>query len=150
MRIHGIGIDVVEVERIAAAIERHGEALLARLFTPDERAYCAAKATPAIHFAARFAAKEAIAKALGTGIGAHANWLDLEITHDANGAPRVLLHGQAAAFASVHGLTEIQISLTHAKAYAAANAIVLKTEDHKTEDRRQESRDKTYECFTAT
>ena len=64
MRIHGIGIDVVEVGRIAEAIERHGEAFLARLFTAGERAYCEAQNVPALHFAARFAAKEAVAKAL--------------------------------------------------------------------------------------
>jgi holo-[acyl-carrier protein] synthase len=126
MTLHGIGIDVVEVERIAAAIERHGEVFLARLFTPAERAYCTSKKVSSIHYAARFAAKEAVAKALGTGIGSHANWLDLEITHDAAGAPKLLLHDSAAAFANTHGIAEIQISLTHAKAYAAASAIAIK------------------------
>ena len=126
MTLHGIGIDMVEVERIAAAIGRHGEAFLARLFTPAERSYCDTKKNPAIHYAARFAAKEAVAKALGTGIGAQANWLDLEVTHDANGAPRLLLHGLAAAYAATHGIAEIQISLTHTKANAAANAIAIK------------------------
>jgi holo-[acyl-carrier protein] synthase len=125
MTIHGIGIDVVEIERIAAAIERHGEAFLARLYTTAERAYCASKKDPAMHYAARFAAKEAVAKALGTGIGSHANWLDLEITNDAAGAPRLALHGQAAAYAKTHGITVIHISLTHAKAYAAANAVAM-------------------------
>jgi len=125
MTLHGIGIDVAEVERIAAAIERHGEAFLTRLFTPAERSYCDSKKSPALHYAARFAAKEAVAKALGTGIGAHANWLDLEISHDAAGAPKLLLHGQAAAYATAHGITSIPISLTHAKAYAAANAVAV-------------------------
>jgi len=134
MTLHGIGIDVVEVERIAAAIERHGESLLARLFTPAERAYCASKATPALHYAARFAAKEAASKALGTGIGQHANWLDLEVTHDVANAPKLRLHGLAAGFAKSHGITEIQISLSHAKAYAAANAIAVK--DAGTQDAR--------------
>jgi len=126
MTLHGIGIDVVEVARIASAIERHGEAFLARLFTPVERTYCDAKKAPAIHYAARFAAKEAAAKALGTGIGAHANWLELEITHATSGAPQLMLHGSAAAFATSHGIAEIQISLTHTTAYAAANAIAIK------------------------
>ncbi|MCX6873983.1 MAG: holo-ACP synthase [Verrucomicrobia bacterium] len=126
MTLHGIGIDVVEVARIAAAIERHGEALLARLFTIAERDYCTSKMHPALHYAARFAAKEAASKALGTGIGRHANWLDLEVTHDPAGAPKLQLHGLAAAFANTHGITAIQISLTHAKAYAAANAIAIK------------------------
>jgi holo-[acyl-carrier protein] synthase len=132
MMIHGIGIDVVEVERISAAVERHGEAFLARLFTPAERNYCTSKKFPAMHYAARFAAKEAVSKALGTGIGSHANWLDLEITHDPAGAPKLLLHGLAAEFAHSRGITEIQISLTHAKAYAAANAIAIKEAKLKT------------------
>jgi len=130
MSIHGIGIDVVEVERFAAAILRHGEPFLARLFTPDERSYCAPTHVPAIHYAARFAAKEAAAKALGTGIGSQATWLDLEVTRDAAGAPKLKLHGLAAAFAKGHGISEILISLTHTPAYAAANAIALTDERH--------------------
>ena len=126
MRIHGIGIDVVEISRIAAAMERHGEAFLARIFTPAEREYCAAMKTAAMHFAARFAAKEAVAKALGTGIGEHAGWLDLEVSRSAAGAPILLLHGAAAEFAKRHGITEVQLSLTHTKDYAAANAIAIR------------------------
>lgn len=126
MTIHGIGIDVVEVERIAAAIERHGEAFASRLFTQAERDYCSSNTMPAPHYAARFAAKEAVSKALGTGIGSHANWLDLEISHDAYGAPKILLHGQAAHYAETQGITEIQISLSHTKMHAVANAIAIK------------------------
>lgn len=125
MSIHGIGIDVVEISRIAAAIERHGETFLARIFTAAERAYCAAHRAPEMHFAARFAAKEAVAKALGTGIGEHANWLDLEVSRTVTGAPVLRLHGAAAEFAKQHGITAVQISLTHTKDYAAANAIAL-------------------------
>ena len=125
MRIFGIGIDVVEVVRIASAIERHGEPFLAKLFTPAERAYCQHQKSPALHFAARFAAKEAVSKALGTGIGGQAGWLDLEIVRDPSGAPRLVLLGNAADFANHHGITEIQISLTHAREYAAANAIAI-------------------------
>jgi holo-[acyl-carrier protein] synthase len=125
MHIHGIGIDVVEVDRIASAIDRLGEPFLARLFTPAERAYCAAQKVPALHYAARFAAKEAASKALGTGIGGEASWLDLEVARDALGAPKLLLHGAAADYAKAHGLLSIQISLSHAKEYAAANAIAI-------------------------
>src|SRR6478735_7610355 len=132
MRIFGIGIDVVEVERIAAAIARHGEPFLTKLFTPAERAYCEAQKKPALNYAARFAAKEAVSKALGTGIGGQAGWLDLEITRDAAGAPKLVLHGAAAAFAKENGITEIQISLTHAREYAAANAIALANIEHRT------------------
>lgn len=125
MRIYGIGIDVVEVERIESAIHRHGEPFLARLFTRDERNYCEAQKRPALHFAARFAAKEAVSKALGTGIGGEAGWLDLEIVRDAAGAPRLHLSGAAEDFANEKNIAEIQISLTHAKDYAAANAVAV-------------------------
>jgi holo-[acyl-carrier protein] synthase len=125
MRIFGIGIDVVEVERIASAIERHGEPFLTRIFTAAERAYCESRKHPTMHYAARFAAKEAVVKALGTGIGVNAGLQDMEVTHDANGAPKLRLSGAAEAFAKQHGITEIQISLTHARDYAAANAIAL-------------------------
>ncbi len=125
MRIFGIGIDVVEVERIASAIERHGEPFLARLFTDAERKYCDAQKNPALHFAARFAAKEAVSKSLGTGIGEKAGWLDLEITRDALGAPKLLLHGAAADFARTNGITDLSISLSHARDYAAANAVAV-------------------------
>jgi holo-[acyl-carrier protein] synthase len=123
MDILGTGIDVVEVARISAAIDRHGETFLARLFTPAERAYCDGQAVPARHYAARFAAKEAVAKALGTGIGQHAAWLDLNITRSASGAPEVELSGAAQAYAASRGIGKIQISLTHARDYAAATAI---------------------------
>jgi holo-[acyl-carrier protein] synthase len=125
MRVFGIGIDVVEVERIASAIERHGEPFLAKLFTAGEREYCETRKNPAMHFAARFAAKEAVSKALGTGIGGNAGLLDMEIVHDAAGAPKIRLAGAAERFSRENGITEIQISLTHARDYAAANAIAL-------------------------
>lgn len=125
MRVFGLGIDVVEVARIAAAIARHGEPFLARVFTAGERAYCESRKVPELHFAARFAAKEAAVKALGTGIGEHAAWLDLDIARDPSGAPLLVLSGAAAIFARDHGITEIKISLTHARDYAAANAIAV-------------------------
>jgi holo-[acyl-carrier protein] synthase len=125
MRVFGIGIDVVEVARIASAIERHGEPFLARIFTPAERAYCESRKQSAMHYAARFAAKEAVSKALGTGIGGDAGLHDLEVVHNARGAPEIRLSGAAEAFALHHGITGIRISLTHACEYAAANAIAL-------------------------
>ena len=125
MRIHGTGIDVVEVERIAAAISRHGEPFLAKIFTAGERAYCESRKNPAPHYAARFAAKEAAAKALGTGIGKHAGLHDLEIVCNSAGAPQLRLNGAAASFANDHGIAEILISLTHTRQYAAANAIAI-------------------------
>ncbi len=126
MSIHGIGIDIVEVARVAAAAEKHGPAFAARFLTPGERAYCDAKARPAIHQAARFAAKEAVAKALGTGIGGDCGWLDIEITRDdATGAPGVRLTGAAAAFAAARGIAEVRVSLSHTRDTAVANAIAI-------------------------
>jgi len=125
MRIHGIGIDLVEVERIAASVANHGEAFLARVFTPAEREYCESHAVPAIHLAARFAAKEAVAKAFGTGIGRHAGLTDIEIVSGSEGAPSVLLHGAAAAFAAANGIDRVLVSLTHTRTSAAANAVAV-------------------------
>lgn len=125
MRIFGIGIDVVEVARIASAIDRHGEPFIAKIFTSGERAYCESRKQTAMHYAARFAAKEAVSKALGTGIGGDAGLHDLEVIHDDKGAPKIRLSGAAEAFARKNQITEIQISLTHAQDYAAANAIAI-------------------------
>ena len=125
MRVFGIGIDIVEVERIASAIERHGEPFLTRIFTPDERAYCDTRKFPAMHYAARFAAKEAASKALGTGIGAHAGLHDLEVVHNADGAPELRLAGAALDFAAKHGISRIMISLSHSHGHAAANAVAV-------------------------
>jgi len=124
MNIHGIGIDIVEVARISAANEKHGPAFAARYLTENERAYCASHAHPEIHQAARFAAKEAVAKALGVGIGGDCGWLDIEITRDAaTGAPEVILTGAAAAFASRHGIARVLVSISHTRDTAVANAI---------------------------
>ena len=125
MRVFGIGIDIVEVERIASAIGRHGDGFLDKVFTRGEREYCDSRKNPALHYAARFAAKEAVSKALGTGIGGDAGLHDLEVFHDGQGAPKLRLSGAAEAFASQHGITGIQISLTHDQHYAAANAIAV-------------------------
>ncbi|MEY5013172.1 MAG: holo-ACP synthase [Verrucomicrobiota bacterium] len=125
MRVAGIGIDIVEISRIAESIERHGEAFLSRLFTSNERHYCESRSMPAMHYAARFAAKEAVAKAFGTGIGERAAFLDLEIINNAAGAPQVVLGGSAKKHADDCGITEIQVSLTHSREYAAANAVVI-------------------------
>lgn len=125
MNLHGIGIDVVEVERISASVAKLGDAFLKRVFTPAERDYCMAHTDPAIHLAARFAAKEAVAKAFGTGIGKHAALTDIEVRHTASGAPEIALHGAAAAYAAEHGISRVLVSLTHTARYAAANAVAV-------------------------
>lgn len=125
MRMIGIGIDVVEVERIAEALERHGGAFGERIFTERERAYCSSQKRPALHYAARFAAKEAVAKAFGTGIGKDLGWLDMEIVRRPSGEPALELSGVGKAYAESIGITDVKISLTHARDYAAANAVAL-------------------------
>jgi len=126
MIIHGIGIDVVEVERIEAAIAHLGDAFIDRLFTAREREYCGKQKRPALHYAARFAAKEAVSKALGTGIGGQAGWLDMEVERAESGAPKMVFTGRAADFLAAEGIAEVQVSLSHAKEYAAANAVAVK------------------------
>lgn len=126
MIIHGIGIDVVEVGRIEDAIVKLGDAFLDRLFTAREREYCEKQKRPALHFAARFAAKEAVSKALGTGIGGQAGWLDMEVERAESGAPKMIFNGRAADFLVSKGIAEVQVSLSHAKEYAAANAVAVR------------------------
>lgn len=129
MSIHGIGIDLVDVARIAAANEKHGPAFAARFLTESERAYCDVQANPAIHQAARFAAKEAVAKALGTGIGGDCAWLDVEIARSPEtGAPSVLLTGAAAAFAARHHIAHVHVSLSHTADTALAQAIAERSD----------------------
>jgi len=122
MEILGTGIDLVENARIAASIEKFGERFLKRIFTLDEVAYCASCANPVPHYAARFAAKEAVSKAFGTGIGKAMGWTEIEIYRNEAGAPFVRLHGGAAELARERGVREIYVSLTHTDNHAAASA----------------------------
>lgn len=125
MSIFGIGIDVIEIERIEAAIEEFDGHFLERIFTEAEREYCGKQSRPVIHYAARWAAKEAVSKALGTGIGKNLRWTDVEVLRRASGEPEISLSGAAKEFADKHGVAEIKVSLTHAKHYAAANAVAV-------------------------
>ncbi|QTN30992.1 holo-ACP synthase [Akkermansiaceae bacterium] len=126
MIIYGIGIDVVEVDRIEAAMEKLGDVFVGRLFTIREQEYCSKQKRPALHYAARFAAKEAVSKALGTGIGGQAGWLDMEVERAETGAPKMVFSGNAAEFLAREGIAEVQVSLSHAKEYAAANAVAVR------------------------
>jgi len=125
MKIIGIGIDVVETVRIARSIERFGDRFLDRVFTERERAYCDKMKFPERHYAARFAAKEAISKTFGTGIGKETGWRDMEILRRDSGEPYVVMHGAGKAYAEGRGITEIMVSLSHADHYAAANAVAV-------------------------
>ena len=121
--ITGTGIDLIEVARIRTMLERHGDRFKERTFTAGEIAYCDAQAHPGIHYAARFAAKEAAAKALGTGLWSEAgvNWTDIEVLRDTNGRPSLVLHGMAAVRSS--GL-RAHVSLTHTQEHAMAQVIL--------------------------
>lgn len=125
MKIVGTGVDIVETARIAGSLERHGARFLARVFLAGERAYCAKMNAPERCYAARFAAKEAVAKAFGTGIGAALGWLDIEVQRKASGEPFVVLHGAGAQTAARLGITDLRLSLSHSDHYAVAHALAL-------------------------
>jgi holo-[acyl-carrier protein] synthase len=125
MKIYGIGIDVIEVERIEEAVAEFGDRFLERIFTEEERVYCSRQKRPELHFAARWAAKEAVSKAFGTGIGSELAWTEVEVLRSDSGEPSLRLHGAGQSFAEREGIREVKISLTHAKSYAAANAVAL-------------------------
>jgi holo-[acyl-carrier protein] synthase len=122
--ILGTGIDLVEVARIASSFDKYGEQFVNRVLVADEFEYCLAHKNPAPFLAARFAAKEAVAKAFGTGIGAQLGWLDMEICHQKSGGPFVVLHGKGAELFKMCGAKRLHISLTHTENYAAATAIL--------------------------
>jgi holo-[acyl-carrier protein] synthase len=122
--ILGIGIDIIEVERIAASHERFGDRFLNRILHENEIAYCLSHKVPGPFLAARFAAKEAISKAFGTGIGAQLSWKDMEICRKESGEPYVVLHGGGEKLLKERGARMVLISLSHTQAHAAAVAIL--------------------------
>ena len=122
--ILGLGTDIVEVARIQAAFEKSGVRFLQRILLPDERAYCLAYKTPAPHLAVRFAAKEAVSKAFGTGIGGKISWLDIEVCRKPGGEPFVALHGKGKKLFEERGAKNLVISLSHTENYATAVAIL--------------------------
>ena len=122
MSILGIGIDIVETARIERSLERFGERFLHRVFTDGEIEYCQSMKFPARHFAARFAAKEAVSKAFGTGIGRAMGWRDIDIHRKAHGEPFVVLEGGAKQLANERSVRAVWISLSHTEHHAAATA----------------------------
>lgn len=119
MAVGGVGIDLIEIERIAEALARRPR-FAERCFTEAEAAYCASRAFPPQHFAARFAAKEAVGKALGIGM---TRWREVEVVRG-RGAPRIALHGRYARRAEDLGVTRVTVSLTHSRGVAAAVAVI--------------------------
>ncbi len=116
-----LGLDLIEIERVRRALERHGDGFRTRCFTPAERRYCDARPNPAQHYAGRFAAKEAVGKALG--IGVHFTWREIEIA--GRPKPGVRLTGAAARAAERLGVVRIDVSMTHSRELAAAVAVAL-------------------------
>ncbi len=123
--IVGIGTDIVEVERIQKMMSDHGDHFLERVFTAAEIAHCQPRREAAQHFAGRWAAKEAVMKALGTGFTPEVGWTDIEILTLPSGQPHVVMHGTARTYSENKGIGTILITLSHTKTYATATAIGL-------------------------
>lgn len=115
----------METERIEASLRDYGDRFVNRIFTEAEAQYCRKMKHSAPHFAVRFAAKEAISKAFGVGIGEHLAWTDLAILRNPKGKPFVELSGKGKIFADEQGITEVMISLSHSDNHAAANALAM-------------------------
>jgi holo-[acyl-carrier protein] synthase len=121
--IVGLGLDIAEVDRIEVAIKRHGAPFLERLFTSSEAAYCERHKNKFERYAARFAAKEAAMKALGTGWSHGVRWRDIEVTREATGKPTLRLAGAALQIAERMGVRNISVSITHSGNLALAQVI---------------------------
>jgi holo-[acyl-carrier protein] synthase len=122
--IVGSGIDLAEIERIQHSVERYGQRFLDRVYTATEQAYCLRKRKSAESLAARFAAKEAGAKALGTGISHGVNWLEIEVVREPSGRPALKFHGRAAEFAARLGAVRAALSITHTAQLAMASVVL--------------------------
>ena len=121
----GIGTDITECLRIARMIERHGELFINRVYTPEEVHYCQSRRQSTQHFAGRWAAKEAILKALGTGWRRGISWRDVEIRHEPGGRPVVALRGGLRDLVQQLGVVELLVSISHCRTHAIAYAIVI-------------------------
>jgi len=120
----GVGTDLIEISRIERAIARHGQRFLRRVFTSTEIEYCTRKKNAAESYASRFAAKEAAAKALGTGISRGVSWLEFEVTREPGRRPEIRFHGRASSIAVSLGVKYAALSLTHSRELAMAVVIL--------------------------
>ena len=125
MMVTGIGTDIVECLRIAQMIERHGELFLTRVYTKREIEYCSSRKAATQHYAGRWAAKEAVLKALGTGWSRGISWQDIEIRNDEGGRPSIALGGGARDLCENLGIGEILISISHCRTHATAYSIAM-------------------------
>lgn len=131
--IVGCGVDIIEIARIEDVIDRYGDRFFCRVYLPSEIRYCRSKRNAAESFAARFAAKEAAAKALGTGIQFGVGWRDIEVVRAPSGRPSLLFHGRARDLAQQLGVHHSVVSLTHSKSEAFAQ--VLLESDHRLQEK---------------
>jgi len=123
MSIVGVGCDIVECLRIAQMIERHGELFITRVYTDLEIEYCTTRKAATQHYAGRWAAKEAVLKALGTGWRRGIGWRDIEIRNDRSGAPTVLLRGGARDVMERAGISSMHVTISHCRSYAVAYVV---------------------------
>jgi holo-[acyl-carrier protein] synthase len=122
--IIGSGIDLVEIGRIQQSVDRYGQRFLDRVYTAAEQVYCLRKKKAAESLAARFAAKEAGAKALGTGISYGVNWLEIEVVREPSGRPTIQFHGRAAQIAARLGVVHAALSITHTRDLSMASVVL--------------------------
>ena len=125
MNIVGIGTDIVEVLRIADMIEKHGETFIQRVYTEHEIEYCATRKAANQHYAGRWAAKEAVLKALGTGWAKGIQWTDIQVINDAGGGPSIQLGGGARRVCDEKNIDYVMISISHTRHYATAQAVAV-------------------------
>ena len=125
MNVIGLGTDIIECLRIAKMIEKHGELFLNRVYTRSEIAYCSSRKGANQSYAGRWAVKEAVLKAMGTGWSRGIRWKDIEVVTDLTGKPSVAIHGVAKEICDELGISEVLISLSHCRSHATATAIAV-------------------------
>lgn len=128
MSVIGIGTDITETERIARMIEKHGNLFLDRVYTAGEQEYCGIRKAAVQHYAGRWAAKEAVLKAMGTGWAKGIHWTDIEVINEMGGAPHIRLHGEAVNVCVDKGIEKILITISHCQDYATAFATAIGSE----------------------
>lgn len=121
----GIGTDIAECLRIGEMIEKHESLFIDRVYTPWEIEYCGSRKAATQHYTGRWAAKEAILKAMGTGWAKGIQWVDLEIRNEMGGAPKVIISGAALEICNAKGINEIKVSISHCRMFATAFAVAL-------------------------
>lgn len=125
MNVIGIGTDITEIDRIADMIARHGDLFLTRVYTPLEIEYCSTRKAEHQHFAGRWAAKEAVLKAIGTGWARGIRWVDVEVRNEPGGKPEIVLAGGAKKVCQRLGIDQVLVSISHCRAYATAYAVAV-------------------------